>query len=59
MFARFILKERPNAKIGTLWENNDMGREELDGVKLELGDRASKMIIAEANYLLTDPTVNS
>ena len=59
MFARFILKERPNAKIGTLWENNDMGREELDGVKLELGDRASKMIVAEASYLLTDPTVNS
>lgn len=59
MFARFILKERPNAKIGILWEDNDMGREELDGVKLELGDRASKMIVAEASYLLTDPTVNS
>ncbi len=36
-----------------------MGREELDGVKLELGDRASKMIVAEARYLLTDPIVNS
>ena len=59
MFARFILKERPNAKIGILWEDNDMGREEFDGVKLELGDRASKMIVAEASYLLTDPTVNS
>jgi branched-chain amino acid transport system substrate-binding protein len=59
MYARFILKERPNAKIGILWENNDMGREGLDGVKLELGDRASKMIVAEASYLLTDPTVDS
>jgi branched-chain amino acid transport system substrate-binding protein len=59
MFARFILKQRPNAKIGILWENNDMGREELDGVKLELGNRASKMIVAEASYLLTDPTVDS
>ena len=36
-----------------------MGREELDGVKLELGDRASKMIVAEASYLLIDPIVNS
>ena len=59
MYARFILKERPNAKIGILWENNDMGREGLDGVKLELGNRASKMIVAEASYLLTDPTVDS
>jgi branched-chain amino acid transport system substrate-binding protein len=59
MFARFVLKERPNAKIGILWENNDMGREELDGVKLELGDRAAIMMVAEASYLLTDPTVDS
>jgi branched-chain amino acid transport system substrate-binding protein len=59
LFARYVLKERPNAKIGILWEDNDMGREELDGIRLELGDRASKMIVAEQSYLLTDPTINS
>lgn len=59
MFARYILKERPNAKIGILWEDNDMGRETLDGIKLELGDRAARMIVAEQRYLLTDPTINS
>ncbi len=59
MFARYILQVRPNAKIGILWEDNDMGREELDGIKIELGVRAPKMIVAEVSYLLTDPTINS
>jgi branched-chain amino acid transport system substrate-binding protein len=59
VYARYVLQNRPGAKIGILWEDNDMGREGLDGIKLELGAKASSMIVAEQRYLLTDPTVNS
>jgi branched-chain amino acid transport system substrate-binding protein len=59
VYARYVLQHRPNAKIGILWEDNDMGREGLDGIKLELGVKASSMIVSEQRYLLTDPTVNS
>ena len=59
VFARFILDNKPNAKIGILWENNDMGGEEVQGFKAGLGARAAKMIVAEQSYLLTDPTIHS
>jgi ABC-type branched-subunit amino acid transport system substrate-binding protein len=59
MFARYILANRPNAKIGILWEDNDIGREERDGFRMELGAKAARMVVADERYLLTDPTVSS
>ncbi len=59
MFARYILKNHPNAKIGILWEDNDIGREERAGFKAELGAKAKTMIVGDESYLLTDPTVHS
>ena len=58
-FADYILKARPNAKIAVLYQNDDYGKDYLKGLKAALGDKAGKMIVAEASYELTDPTVDS
>ena len=59
LYSRYILRNRPSAKIGIVWEDNDMGRETVDGIKKELGTQAATMIVSEQRYLLSDPTVTS
>ena len=59
IYAQYILKNHPNAKIGVLYQNDDLGRDYLTGLKDELGDKAKTMIVAETSYELSDPTVNS
>lgn len=59
MFAHYILKHRPNAKVGILWERDDMGIEEVADFKDELGAKAEQMVVANVSYELTDPTVDS
>ena len=59
IYAQYILKNYPNAKIGILYQNDDLGRDYLTGMKDGLGDKAKTMIVAEASYELTDPTVDS
>ena len=58
VYATYILKERPNGKIGVLYQNDDFGKDYLKGVKDGLGSKVS-MIINEAPYETTDPTVDS
>ena len=58
IYAAFILKEKPDGKIGVLYQNDDFGKDYLKGVKDGLGDKKS-MIIVEATYETTDPTVDS
>src|SRR5438874_2922260 len=59
IYAQYILKNYPNAKIGILYQNDDLGRDYLIGLKAGLGDKAAKMIVAETSYELTDPTIDS
>jgi len=59
VYARFLLKERPNAKIGILYQNDDVGKDNLKGLKEALGDVANRMIVKQASYETTDATVNS
>jgi ABC-type branched-subunit amino acid transport system substrate-binding protein len=59
IYARYILKNYPNAKIGILYQNDDLGRDYVAGLKSGLGDRAASMIVAETSYELTDPTIDS
>jgi branched-chain amino acid transport system substrate-binding protein len=58
IYATYILKEKPTGKIGVLYQNDDFGKDYLKGVKDGLGDKAS-MVIVEATYETTDPTVDS
>jgi branched-chain amino acid transport system substrate-binding protein len=59
IYARYILQTKPDAKIAVLYQNDDYGKDYVHGLKLGLGDKAESMIIAEASYEVTDPTVDS
>ncbi|MBA2689253.1 MAG: ABC transporter substrate-binding protein [Burkholderiales bacterium] len=59
IYAGYILKNKPNAKIGVLYQNDDYGKDVLSGFKSRLGDQAGKMIVSEVSYEVTDPTIDS
>ncbi|MBE7940312.1 MULTISPECIES: ABC transporter substrate-binding protein [Ramlibacter] len=59
IYARYLLKNKPNAKIAILYQNDDYGKDVLAGVKRVLSGDKAKMIIAEQTYEVTDPTVDS
>ncbi|WP_407115693.1 ABC transporter substrate-binding protein [Bradyrhizobium sp. LMG 9283] len=59
IYGQYILKEHPNAKIGVLYQNDDLGKDYLNGLKAGLGDKAAKMVVTEASYEVSDPTVDS
>src|SRR5665213_593084 len=58
IYAKYILKEKPNAKIGVLYQNDDFGKDYLKGLKDGLGAKAS-MIVSEESYEVSEPTVDS
>ena len=60
IYAKYILQNFPNGKIGILYQNDDSGRDYLKGLKDGLGPEATKrMIVAELPYDPSDPTVDS
>ena len=59
IYARYLLKNKPNAKIGILFQNDDYGKDVLKGVEDGLGAAGVKMVVAKASYEVTDPTVDS
>ena len=59
IYAQYILDNKPDAKIAILFQNDDYGKDYVKGLKDGLGDKAAKMIVAEASYEVTDPTVDS
>ena len=58
IYAQYIKQHYPKAKIGVLYQNDDYGKDYLQGLREGLGDKAS-MIIKEVTYEVTDPTVDS
>jgi len=59
IYGQYILKNHPNAKVGILYQNDDLGKDYLNGIKAGLGDKAASMIVAEASYEVSDPTIDS
>jgi ABC-type branched-subunit amino acid transport system substrate-binding protein len=59
IFAHWLLKNRPDAKIGVLYQNDDFGKGYVEGLRHALGDKAKVMIVKEVSHELTDPTVDS
>jgi len=59
IYASHILKNLPNAKVAVLYQNDDFGKDYLNGLRDGLGDKADKMIVASQSYETTDPTVDS
>ncbi|GGC59718.1 branched-chain amino acid ABC transporter substrate-binding protein [Chelatococcus reniformis] len=59
IYANYILKNYPNAKIAILFQADDLGKDYVEGLKEGLGDKAKTMIVGEAAYQLSDPTIDS
>jgi ABC-type branched-subunit amino acid transport system substrate-binding protein len=59
IYAAYILKNKPDAKIAVLYQNDDYGKDYLEGFETGLGARAKTMIVAKASYETSDPTVDS
>src|SRR4051794_24986915 len=59
LFVRYILKEKPNARIALLYQNDDLGRDYVRGIQRELGDKAATTLVAMQSYEITDPTIDS
>jgi len=59
IYAAYVLKNHPNAKIGILFQNDDYGKDYLKGFKDGLGSKAASMIVAELSYETSDPTIDS
>jgi branched-chain amino acid transport system substrate-binding protein len=59
IYANYILQAKPDAKVAVLYQNDDLGRDYLNGFKAALGAKAAAMIVREESFEVTDPTVDS
>jgi branched-chain amino acid transport system substrate-binding protein len=59
IYAKYILQEKPDAKIAILYQNDDYGKDYVEGLKDGLGAKAKSMIVGEQSYETTEPTVDS
>jgi branched-chain amino acid transport system substrate-binding protein len=57
IYARYILKNLPDAKIAVLYQNDYFGKDYLIGLREGLGAKAEKMIVSTQTYETSDPTV--
>jgi len=58
IYAKYLLKEKPDAKIAVLYQNDDYGKDYLKGLKDGLGAKAASMIVAEESYETTEPSID-
>jgi branched-chain amino acid transport system substrate-binding protein len=59
IYGKYILQNQPDAKIGILFQNDDLGKDYVAGLKEELGPKAASMVVAELSYEVSDPTVDN
>jgi branched-chain amino acid transport system substrate-binding protein len=59
IYAKYILKEKPDAKIAVMYQNDDYGKDYLKGLKDGLGAKAASMIVAEESYEVSEPTIDT
>ena len=59
IYAKYLLKEKPDAKVAIMYQNDDFGKDLLKGLKDGLGDKAASMIVAEESYEVSEPSIDS
>jgi ABC-type branched-subunit amino acid transport system substrate-binding protein len=59
IFAKYVLKNKPDAKVAVFYQNDDFGKDYVAGIKDIFGDKASKLIIAEESYETSEPSIDS
>jgi len=58
IYAKYLLKEMPGAKIAVLYQNDDYGKDYLKGLTDGLGAKAASMIVAQESFETTEPSVD-
>jgi branched-chain amino acid transport system substrate-binding protein len=59
IYGKYILANKPDGKIGILWQNDDFGKDYLVGLKEGLGGKFDQMVAKSVSYEVTDPTIDS
>ena len=59
IYAKYILKNSPNAKIAVMYQNDDYGKDYLKGLKDGLGSKAASMIVIEESFETSEPSVDN
>jgi len=59
IYAKYVLRERPAAKVAIFFQNDDFGKDYLRGIKRGLGDKAASVIVAEEAFDVSEPTIDS
>ena len=59
IYARYLLKEKPTAKLCVLYQNDDFGKDYIVGLKDVFGDQYDKIVVKTASYETSDPSVDS
>ncbi|MGY3605279.1 MULTISPECIES: ABC transporter substrate-binding protein [unclassified Bradyrhizobium] len=59
IYAKYILKNHPDAKIAVLFQNDDYGKDYLKGLRDGLGSKAASMIVMEESYETSEPSIDS
>jgi len=59
IYAKYILQNYPGKTIGVLYQNDDFGKDYLNGLHDGLADKAKKLIVSEVSFELSDATVDS
>jgi branched-chain amino acid transport system substrate-binding protein len=59
IFAKYILKNKPDAKVAVFYQNDDFGKDYVAGLKDVFADKASSIIVAEESYETSEPSIDS
>src|ERR1700716_136575 len=59
IFAKYILKAKPDAKVAVFYQNDDFGKDYVAGLKEVFGDKTASILIAEESYETTEPSIDS
>jgi branched-chain amino acid transport system substrate-binding protein len=58
IYAKWLIREKPDARIAVLYQNDDFGKDYLNGLRESLGGKLT-MIVAEESYEISEPTIDS
>src|SRR5215510_302682 len=58
IYGRYVAKKMPKARVGVLYQNDDYGKDLLNGLSIGLGKKA-KLIVSKQSYDVSDPDVQS
>jgi len=59
IYAKYIMKNMPNAKIAVLYQNDDYGKDYLKGLEDGLGAKGASMIVMKESYEISEPTIDN